>query len=355
MDAVFFPRNDYPNNVEICAHRFGKKMTYTDQTDGQHTELSYAPYMLLAKTRGIKVGCFLQLNNPIADSVGMKDDYDNGDIWFDVYSYTNELASKISGGQTITEEEWDNAYNSTLYPRYYNFIGKKPVALSYSYGNYTFSNYITQFLGGRNSGISSNTDYGVGYGSPSSIPYGFSTYKTKASTTRWYDQAKQNGNNFQSQLNTLGALIDATMLDGGWINNFTHWHNYYQDGNAQWAEAYLDLLESKNSNDEICFAGYGEALAYLVYRQMIKKVAMYSPIIHNSTQLIIQLETDNSELQVDADLLQVPISIRFSTVGTPLAGQSITSDCNLISLGGGEYIVEIPFSRFPKAIIKKQE
>ena len=78
---------------------------------------------------------------------------------------------------------------------------------------------------------------------------------------------------------------------------------------------------------------------------------MYSPVM-DSDSLVIRLDARNT-LGVDTDLLQVPISVKFSTAGTPLAGQTIKSDRNLVSLGNGDYIVEIPYSDFPVAKIEK--
>lgn len=360
MDAIFFPRNDYPSNVEVCAHRYGKKMTYTEQTDGlnyvSQTTPSYSWFVGYAKSKGVKVGCFAGLSSGFNDPDGViRSDLDNGYIWIDLYSWAPNIASKLPESGTagqITQEEWNVAYNDYLLPAFQQLTGKKPVCLSYSYGNSSFQNYITQLLGARNSAVVGDTDYGIGNGSPSNQVYSFSRYKSKGSTTRWYDTAKANDNDFAGQLAIQSDLIDATMLNGGWLNNFTHWHQYMSDGNEQWAETYLDLLESKNVNNEICFAGYGEAVAYLVYRQLITKVAMYSPVAHSNNQLIIRLEA-TSTLNIDSDLLQVPISVKFSTVGTPLEGRTIKSDCNLISMGSNQYIVEIPYSRFPVAVIEK--
>lgn len=359
MEVIFFPRNDYPNNIEICNHRLGRVMTYTEQTDGYNIiyqgQNTFRLFMNLAKVRNIKVGCFLGLSVPINDFDGLlKQDYVDGKLWLDAYSYTTELAPKITTGQPITEEEWDNAYTTTLLPNFYNFLKKKPVALSYSYGNATFADYvIPKLLCARNSGRNQDTDYGVGFGNPSNLPYSITRYKSKQSSTRWYDAAKENNDNFAEQLAIQSDLIDTTLQNGGWLNNFTHWHNYWQNGDEEWAEPYLNLLQSKNANNQIYFAGYGEAVAYLVYRQIVTKAVMYSPNSNPNTQLVIRLETDNT-LSIDTDLLQVPISIKFSTVGTPLENHNIKCDArNLIGLGNNEYIIEIPFSRFPTAIIEK--
>ena len=355
MNIIFFPRNDYPNNVEICSHRLGKKMTYTEQTDGLNFDVSYSQFMALAKARNIKVGAFASYYELNHVNIGLaKDDERNSHLWIDEYSLCPSLYDKITKYQSPTEEEFVAAYNAELLPNFISVFGKKPVALSYSYGQEGFRNVVCPlYLGARNSAYNGNTDYGVGCGNPSDKDYSFSRYCSKVGTTRWYDYAKVNGNDFAGSLSLLSSDIDTTIQNGGWLNNFTHWHNYWQDGNQQWAETYLNLLQTKNANDQIYFAGYGEALAYLVYRQIITKVVMYSPIQNSSSQLIIRLETDNV-LNVDTDLLQIPISVKFSTVGTPLENQTIRNNTgNIISLGSNEYIIEIPFSRFPVAIIEK--
>lgn len=355
MEVIFFPRNDYPSKVEVCPHRLGKKMTYTEQTDGLNFSVSYSQFMSLAKARNIKVGSFssyYEFNDAgIATAIS---DFKNNKLWIDEYSLCPSLYEKITHYESPTEEEFIAAYNNELMPAFVQTFGRKPVALSYSYGQQGFKDAVCPiYLGARNSWYNGNTDYGIGYGTPNDKIYSTSRFCSKDGTTRWYDYAKsQLGNDFQASLDLVDAKIDETMLNGGWLNNFTHWHNYWQDGNEEWAEAYLDLLAQKNLNNEIYFAGYGEAVAYLVYRQLITRAVMYSPVHNQTTQLIIRLQVDNT-LGIDTDLLQVPISIKFSTVGTPLAEKTITSDCNLVSLGGGDYIVEIPYTgRFPYAIIK---
>lgn len=353
MQAIFFPRKDY--DVEVCPHRLGKQMTYTEQTDGLNFDVSYSQFMALAKARNIKVGAFAsyyELNH--ANINIAQNDKNNGYLWVDEYSLCPSLYDKITHYESPTEQEFISAYNSELLPNFISVFGKKPVALSYSYGQEGFRNAVCPlYLGARNSAYNGNTDYGVGYGKPSDKDYSFTRYCSKVGTTRWYDYAKVHGNDFAGSLSLLSSDIDTTMQNGGWLNNFTHWHNYWQDHNEQWAETYLNLLQTKNVNDQIYFAGYGEAVAYLVFRQMITRAVMYSPLRHHNTQLIIRLETSNM-LGVDTDLLQIPISIKFSTIGTPLVGKEIKSNCNLIAKGGEDYIVEIPYNgRFPYAIINE--
>ena len=369
-----FPRKDY--DVEVCAHRYGKRMTYTDQSDQLKlcngitdfdTQVekgkSYDWITEIAKARGLKIGFFAYYAEPKqADFAKALADWQAGHIWIDQYSWTPELGRKISTGANITPEEFREAYETYLLPKFLAATGHNPLALSYSYGNHTFEDATCPlYLAGRQSGDANcgGTDYGLGYGNPDDVPYSMEAYKSKPSSYRWWDRAQEmirggmsENTAYETAINNVASAIDATKLNGGWFRNFTHFHSMMQGGatSRHYAEAYYDMLADKNVDDEIHFAGYGEAVAYLVYRQMIVRAEMYIPTHSNGSQLVIQLETRNT-LGVDESLLQVPISIKFSTQGTPLSGHDIISDQHLISLGREEYIVEIPFSRFPKATI----
>lgn len=267
---------------------------------------------------------------------------------------------------------------------------KKPVTLSYSYGIDRFKEaVIPKFLGARNSVPSGSaiyntfpTDYGVkdlndsskgGYGNPDNIPYNVTRYQSKPSTMRWYDAVKEKiaiqwrsdtggtGNPpdevyhyeqyrhfYTDELDIVEQKIQETLNNGGWLNNFTHWHNYYSDHNEEWIEPYLSLLSRKNSDNEIYFAGYGEAVAYLVYRQLITNIVMYSPM-YKPDSLVIRLEAVNT-IGIDTDLLQTPISVKFKTSNTILENQKIkcnTKNCQLHDIGNNQYIVEIPWSEYP--------
>ena len=346
MNAIFFPRNDYPNNIiEICPHRLGKSMTYTEQSDtfraGAEAISSYA------ESKGIKVGVFWGMSDDASYAAIAKPLMDAGKMWIDAYCHPTN--SQVSG-TIITREVYEEERNK-LWARIGEWFGIRPVAMSYNSGNTSYADYIVpDFLAGRNSGRAGGTPYGVGFGSPNNVPYSVEVFKSKQSTSRWYDDAKVDSS-FATRLQQLATDVATTKLNGGWYNNFTHWHNVIADGNLQAYKDYFDLLASLNQNNDIYFAGYGEAVAYLVYRQLVTKAVMYSPNSAPSTQLIIRMDARNI-LGIDTALLQVPLSVKFSVIGTPLAGKTLRSDCNLISLGSGEYIVEIPYrGQFPYAII----
>lgn len=367
MIAIFFPRKDY--DVEVCKHRYGRKMTYTEQSDQIRTEVCGQVFNL-AQEFGIKVGAFMYYGNYDNDYVARAKGLINENLfWPDVYFYT----PNASGGGTVTEEMYIDYRDNYHIPMFRQNFGRVPNAFSYAYGNMSFEDYAIadgKWLGGRNSGIDGKTPYGVVGGTilgNLELQYSRANYMARPSTFRWHDTAfpsSGQGGEGISYLDTVAAKVDETLLNGGWLTNFQHWDTIISQEIACGEQAttadapgaiyrqYFQMLANKNANNEIHFAGYGEALAYFVYRDSITRAVMYSPRMSPNNQLVIRLEVQNN-FGVEDALLQVPISIKFSTVGTPLAGKTITSDCNLVSLGGGDYIVEIPYTgRFPYAIIK---
>ena len=346
MEVVFFPRNDY--DVEVCSHRLGKSMTYTEQSDafrgGAENIVEYA------NSKGIKLGVFWAMSTSEADKNIMLPFYENGGIWVDAYGHPYHSEKKdAEGNPTVITQEVYEAERDDLLARINDWFGVRPLALSYNSGNDTYKDYaIEDFLACRNSGRRGGTPYGVGFGNPSNIQYSKEYYKSKQSSSRWYDDAKVNGT-YEARLQTLLNDVIATKANGGWYNNFQHWHNVIDEGNLDKYKAYIDLLAELNADNSIYFSGYGEAVAYQCYRDAITKAVMYAPTADPSS-LVIQLET-KAESEVNTELLQVPISIRFSTNGTALEGVEIESECNIINEGNGSYIVEIPYSDYPKAVI----
>lgn len=75
-----------------------------------------------------------------------------------------------------------------------------------------------------------------------------------------------------------------------------------------------------NASGDIAFCGYGEALAYMVFREIIEEVEYKT----ENGKLVITLQC-NDHLPIDYDLLQVPISLKVSN-------------------GDKACIVEIPYS-----------
>lgn len=381
MDVIFFPRKDY--DVEICNHRLGKKMTYCERTSliPSYVQSTILPWFVQKHNSDkVVVGSdFMDVYQDSAwNSAYGKQCIADGIIWADLYFYPDPY--KQDGSQ-YTQEETLRAYNRLL-PWFISNFGRKPNAVDFSSGQGRFyKQWLTDFFLCCDSSATdlTKTDYGVGVGNPNNVPYTQERYYPRLMNGRVLDYARadivandayntpQEKDYYDIYINQMADLIDDTLAldNGGFIMNFHHWHDlvlfdYNADGTPiegrndyaidNGFKAYINMLCDKNANGDIYFAGYGEAIAYLVYRQCVTKAVMYSPNKNKDTELVIRLEVPNS-LNIDTQLLCVPISVRFSTNGTPLEGKTIHSDKNLISLGNGNYIVEIPYSKYPFAMI----
>lgn len=377
MDAIFFPRNDYPNNIEICNHRLGKKMTLCETT----TMIPYLvskvllPYIVeLNRTYNIRVGAFFDdinngnINAPTSSYLGdnVMQAIDDNIIYPELYF----LSDSGSGDYSDAAQEESKQH---LWNWFSNKFGRIPPAIMFGLMPQSYGNYMMQYvLGADINDTNNDTDYGIGVGSPNNVPYSQSYYFHRYWNRRALD-GSLNDENYSTRIANLAALIDNTLAlpNGGFIFNFNHWHNLlykdyerYPDANGNPVpiagrndyaiengfKPYFNMLAQKNANDEIYFSGYGEAIGYLVYRESISKAVMYSPVGKEDSELVIRLEALNV-FNIDTDLLQTPISIKFSTIGTPLAGKSIRSDNNMIDLGNNQYIIEIPWSKYPGAVI----
>lgn len=115
-------------------------------------------------------------------------------------------------------------------------------------------------------------------------------------------------------------MIAETKNNNGWINNFTHWHNVVRDGNLSQYAKYIRMLAEMNAAGDIAFCGYGEALAYMVFREAIEMVE--ASIECDRLRIILHC---NSKLPIDYDLLLIPITVR-------------------VFYGEKEWLVDIPYA-----------
>lgn len=376
MEVTFFPRNDYPNNVEVCPHRLGKKMTFVESTTMIPKLVSemLLPYIVeLNQTAHIRIGAhFDNINNgtnsPSASYLGdyVMEQIANNVIWPDLY-FLSSPSSDYSKTAILNRKQ-------VLWPWFKNKFGRYPDGIIYGLNANSYGTYLKPYvLATQGEGQSTNSDYGLGVGNPNDIPYSKDFYYLRYKNLRTLDNAINYNEKYSVFINRASDLIDSVMElpKGGFILSFDHIHRVlYQDVDPYTGDvlpgreglpavnngfkAFFNMLAQKNVNDEIYFAGFGEAIDYLVYRESITKTVMYSPVGNENNKLIIRLEAKNLPEGVDKELLVVPMSIKFSLVNTPLEGQSISCNYTLIPLGNDTYIVEVPYSEYPEIIISKK-
>ena len=175
------------DGIVVCKHRYGNKMTYTEQTDGVHFNESYRWMTESLKVRKLRAGIFVTMSDLKSDYITrVKDDVDSGLIGADMYSsiYPSLLDRVCKTHRRMTGEEWQNFYYQALMPAYYRVFKRLPISISYAYGNDTYKDSICEFLGGRNSGTDGDHTYEY---------KGLRNAISRKSTIRWYDNMIRGG------------------------------------------------------------------------------------------------------------------------------------------------------------------
>lgn len=340
MIAKFFPQSQYP--IEICAHRRNRDFTFTDCTDTLVPSSRYAVEYFLFKNN-IRAGAYIG-RHVQEDSWDITDCEKTGAIRCDVYYNRNGVPG------TTEEERMTEVTNW-----FRKLTGRYPSALSFGLGvNYSPWS-IDFFLSGRNSSVGS-TSFGVNdevfLGWPQ-LSYTRSNYSNKPSTIRWSDGlgAGSSGQGSWGNLSwsQVEATVQTTAENRGWMQNFTHWHDlrggkspipanvlYMQD---QFYQTVKNKVASLGASMHTCSPG--EAIEYMVFRSLIKKVSCYTFALE-PTAIGIAIEVDGLFLQ---QAINTPISVSVDLNGSHLSGKNIkaSNNCNILRLGDNKYIIEVPF------------
>ena len=150
------------------------------------------------------------------------------------------------------------------------------------------------------------------------------------------------GYSVENQIDRQKIVLELAMKDGGWINNFTHWHNVFAEHKEKDFEMYLDMLADMNNNGDIHFCSYGEAISYSAYYSLGKDLNWYETKdekgrVHYFIHLNLLPDDD-----INPQLLQVPISVRI------MLDYKCEYKCNYPSYSvENEVIVEVPYSQSP--------
>lgn len=322
MKAKFFPKSQYP--VSICNHRYDADITITEQTDTIQPHVRWAVEYYGYKNN-IRVGAYIG-KHYIDDVHDVSDLEIIGNLRTDIYLNVIPVAPTYEEAMAI------------ITPWFLDLTGRMHSAVSFANGNQTWAAFtINDFLGGRNSEPSPNTEGESNYGKVGELflgnphlDYTRFDYANRESTTRWHD----NDMSWQDVTNVIHDVINT----GGWYRNFTHWHGLSSELYLQ-NEFYQTLNNAVSSvGKKAHFCSAGEALEYLVFRQKIKKKACYKSINGN---VRIALEVDDLFLQ---DRLNTPVSVKIDLSDSHLSGKRIKCiGCEIVSLGNDIYIINVPF------------
>lgn len=344
MKFTLFPRNDF--NVEVCNHRWGRAMTYCENSDTLQVG-TYEPIFYLAFKNNIRLGCFVStdytyLQNNKTSALAAK----NNIISFDYYSAAVNKTSQDAFNQFIAiRQQW-----------FKNLYGRYASTFSYGGSDMTYSNLGAQkFIAARSNNWNAfgnpYTWFGKSY--PTGVYLGepqieFDRYKQMLHlmSIRWCDEVASGRYTVSEAMAALQTDILATKNNHGFYNAFAHWHQMINNGYSGVTfsdyENYYSMLNSLNINDDIIFTGFGEAMEYCITRLMIKKISCYTPILSpNKVIIVAEFQNDWNPI-INTEVLNTPLSIKVNLSNTPLAGKNIKlSYGNCIKLSSNQYIVDL--------------
>lgn len=424
MKAIFFPKSELP--VKVCSHRYGSKMTITEQTDKIVSTSRYA-VEYYAHKHGLRVGSFydtsigdktdlveaqkygcckfdlysteLMWYNPTTKVIEFIPDF-FGDKWtqagIDAFGYLEGGVTKINGVAVsvgdpktvrtptpgIQMYEYSNGkygwsslgvfgnshaeevikYLEYDLKNFYNIFGFFPSAKSYSYGIYQASSLsIIPFLQARNS--ITHGDNGSWYGKDADGNYlgkpnrdlTRDYLKSRGSCTRAWDDIVNNVRSKSDELTYVAGLIAECLINGGWYNDFTHWHSVQesttQGMNLSYFDDYFDTIKTAIGANQIYSCSWGEATEYMIFRTCVGNVSAYvdgnrvkvAVYVNDPFKGTVLTET-NLDGKLPEGLIKTPISVEVDLSNTPLEACNVkTTFGKVVNAGSNKVIVEIPF------------
>lgn len=295
-------------------------------------------------------------------------DYSNGK-----YGWKNGKFGATNGIEQILYQKYNVDWFKGL-------TGRFPSAMSYRNGQ-TGGQFtdIAFYLQNRNSSTGMWNDtanaptwYGKdSEGNPKGVPTTQEVTRTalasRPSTTRWWDWIDNisGGTTFENSINGVKAIVALTVANGGWQNNFTHWHSSGSTAKEELKlkcyDAYFAAIQEAANGAFIHFCNYGEASDYLIFRQCVDNIAAYS----KGNRIVVSVciidpysgdkFTDNglSAKLPEQRVINTPLSVEVDLTGTYLEGKNVKTNFGKAIKGeGNKVIVEIPFSKNNEGIMQ---
>lgn len=368
MSTNIFPRNDY--NVEVCAHRWNKQMTYVESTDTLSNN-NYRPLMLWFFRNNIRAGIFSWITAE-AQLKAAKELERCGIV-------NNSLYCTMGS----TNQGTMNANARTMREIFKKFFARYPSTYSYQGSDETYYKAATSYFNaGRDNDYADfghpYTFYGYDFQTQLllgslEVPSGGGSpvYPERTGFNR-FDEMKhfmsmripsEVGNHgkyghqytWQEALELAIADFRTTYGNRGFYNNFCHWHDLgggvKLDVTVLQYKDYIDALggltvNNVNVSDNIHFCGFDEAMEYMVARMMLKKISCYTPSDNPDEIHIVGYFNNNVSPRFRMDCINTPLTIKVDLTGTPLAGQTIAVNYGqVIGLGNNVFLVELPAPR----------
>ena len=222
---------------------------------------------------------------------------------------------------------------------FYWLLGYYPSCASYGYGRETGAYGMYDFyIASRTSTYDYTYDYNLTHQSAIQLP----------TTTRQYDMVADLGISVAaSQAICVDKLTDS-IATGGWYRDFTHWHS-----SGSTLTTFFATQRAEMGASDVVTLDYGSAVEYMVLRDMVRRVSLYT---YNST-LVLVVDIKNED-EIPLTTINVDLSVEIDTTGTILEGKEITSSVPIRKLGTNSFIIEVPYYKkdgFPSVVLEETE
>jgi hypothetical protein len=214
-----------------------------------------------------------------------------------------------------------------------NLVGYYPSYSSYSYGRHILDDLLIPKLVSTRG----NTNYGDIYG------YDFERSKgiDRVINSTFNYNIRDYG--MTEALNRSSNALNTAIANGGWYNDFSHWHwaDDYGDKN-QWEQFFIQQRNLIGSKDVVTL-GFEEASEYMFLRRMVRRIGLFT----DGSDLVIITDTkDNNQPALPLDRIRTSLSIDVDLTGTILEGKEVKGigDRGIKKIGTNHFIVEVPYS-----------
>lgn len=386
MKVLFLPNSTIP--VKVCNHRYGAKATVS-----QNTDLYLPPSAVAAEMIGFKHNiCPTYFLNAIASNnisgvvassrcaFGM---YFLTAYWFNGSSVTGipdySATAWTSAGVNVFQGAVLGASKPARYPNHgqemydisggvygydYNTntvgtnnlqeakllsdflsnqfedqVGKRPSTISYQNGELGVAPFlVNKYLLGRNSDSTPPVGDGrtaYGYDKKNATYLGYPNVAfdkadriCQASTTRFWD----NGKNLAHAIDQ----VSKTIVNGGWYNDFIHFHSAYNLGTFNTVEDLYASINATIGAEFVWRSGMDEAAEYMFLREGIEKT-----VANEKNGKVYCFLHVSDLLANNYDKITTNISVEVDLSTSALAGKFIQSNAGQIrSLSVDKYVID---------------
>lgn len=170
------------------------------------------------------------------------------------------------------------------------------------------------------------------------VDYNFDNRLSRNCATIFNYNVRDNG--MESAMTTAETMIQSAIDNGGWFNDFSHWHWADVHGDKNQFELFFGQQKDKLDTVNYVSLGSGEAVEYMWLRKLYKRGGIYQD--GNDLVLISDVRND---VKLPFNAIDTTLSVELDLTGTILEGKEVSSSVEILKVDANKYIVQVPYSK----------